>query len=126
MLKYLFLAGLMAIAVLPRQDAVADDCANANTQLELNTCADQEFEEADVELNRVYNRLKARPNDDVAAKLLTKAQRVWLAFRDAECAYATSKSVGGSIYPMLVVFCRTGLTRDRTADLREYLKAPGR
>ena len=125
MLNYFLLAGLLTAA--PFSSAVANDCSNANTQLELNMCADQEFKETDAELNRVYNRLRVRLNDDAAAKdLLTEAQRAWLAFRDAECAFSTSESAGGSIHPMLVASCRTGLTKDRVDALRDYLEGPGR
>ena len=56
-------------------------------------------------------------NDDKSRKLLQVAQRAWIAFRDAECAYTTAGSEGGSIHPMEVSQCLTDLTEQRTKQL---------
>lgn len=38
---------------------LADDCANANTQIEMNTCAAEQYKAADAKLNETYqNALK--------------------------------------------------------------------
>jgi hypothetical protein len=39
--------------------------------------------------------------DEATKKRLKEAQRAWIAFRDAECDFATSGSRDGSIYPMI-------------------------
>lgn len=52
---------------------LADDCANANTQIEMNTCAAEQYKAADAKLNETYqNALKrAAPTQ---RDLLKKAQ----------------------------------------------------
>ena len=71
---------------------------------------------ADAKLNQAYKDLVGR-NDAKTNKLLQTAQRAWIAFRDAECAYTTADSEGGSIHPMEVSQCLTGLTNDRIKQL---------
>lgn len=50
---------LTCAALLLSGQALADDCANANTQIEMNTCAAEQFKAADNKLNDTYqNALK--------------------------------------------------------------------
>jgi len=100
----------------------ADECADPNDQSTMTLCAGKEFATADKVLNQTWHEIIKRLADDAEAKaLITKAQKDWIAFRDAECAFQASDSIGGSIYPMLVTQCQTGLTNDRTAQLKTYL-----
>lgn len=112
-------------AVLLGAPARAQDCAGASTQLELDDCAAASFATVDAELNDTYREIIARLRDDPATKqLLVEAQHAWLVFRDGECAFATSATAGGSIYPMLATQCRTMLTETRVEQLRAYLDCP--
>lgn len=112
----------LIIALAPLSIAWAADCDHTTTQTNMNACADQAYKQSDAELNRVYKQITSRLKDDKAArKLLLTSQRDWLAFRDAECAFATSTSARGSIYPMLVAQCRDALTRKRVKQLESYL-----
>jgi uncharacterized protein YecT (DUF1311 family) len=108
--------------ILFSASAHSDPCADSETQAELNSCANRGFKQADQELNAVYLKLKTRYADDQGAvSALAAAQRTWIKFRDAECeldAYATK---GGSIQPMVRLFCLEGLTRFRTKQLFERL-----
>jgi len=102
--------------------ALADDCAEAGTQSELNHCAMQSFQTADAALNRAYLKIQGRLKKDPAAeRLLVTAQKAWLRFRDAECTFSASPSMDGSIYPMLIATCRAALTNARTQQLEAYL-----
>jgi uncharacterized protein YecT (DUF1311 family) len=120
-LALLALAALLPAPLLSAS-ALAQDCAKAADQMTLNQCADQSFRRADAELNRLYRqiegRLKGAPD---SAKALVSAQRAWIAFRDAECAFSASDVTGGSIYPMIYSGCVEGLTRKRIDDLKGYL-----
>lgn len=50
---------LTCAALLLSGRALADDCANANTQIEMNTCAAEQYKAADAKLNETYqNALK--------------------------------------------------------------------
>jgi uncharacterized protein YecT (DUF1311 family) len=53
---------------------------------------------------------------------LTKAQRAWIVYRDAECAFATSAVADGSAYPLVANGCLTDLTEARTQDLEAFLQ----
>jgi uncharacterized protein YecT (DUF1311 family) len=109
----------LLVPVLPVRAA---DCARAADQLTLNTCADASYRTADAELNRLYRQITGRLQGEAdTAKALVAAQRAWLAFRDAECTFATADVAGGSIYPMIYSGCLEGLTRKRIADLKAFL-----
>ncbi len=97
------------------------NCANPQTQLELNYCAGQSFQKRDRELNQVYQALLPRLSQSRRQRLVT-AQLNWIRFRDDECTFFGSYAEGGSMQPMLVAGCKDRLTQQRTADLRAYLQ----
>ena len=102
--------------------AFAEDCPDQSQQ-GLNRCANAAYQKADEALNGAYKTILRRLKDDAAtAKLLVAAQKAWIAFRDAECAFADSENAGGSIYPMVYAECLERLTEARTSALRLYLK----
>jgi uncharacterized protein YecT (DUF1311 family) len=102
--------------------AASPDCADPQSQMALDQCALQDFKAADANLGATYRqvmaRLKGNPDQ---AKLLVHAQRAWLAFRDADCAFQGSGVAGGSAYPMIVTQCRTLLTTQRTGEIKSWL-----
>ena len=114
------LAGAVGVAATPV--ARAAGCGTESTQGGANECAGQEFKAADAALNATYGRIVARLADETDARqLLTKAQRAWVAFRDAECKFSAAGAQGGSIYPMIASACQIDLTKARTESLRRYL-----
>jgi uncharacterized protein YecT (DUF1311 family) len=114
---------VLTLAILgPLGVSQAEDCTNAANQTALTICADQAFKKTDAELNAVYKQITARLKDNQdASKLLVTAQKSWVSFRDAECAFSTSSAAQGSIYPMLMAQCRDSLTRKRVVELKAYL-----
>ena len=68
------------------------DCSNGGEQ-EMVACVVAEYKAADLELNRLYKRVKAQisPEDQ---KSLISAQRVWIKHRDAQCALEMGPSDG--------------------------------
>ena len=121
-MRALWCAGV-AIATLAGGDAaMTRACTDQSSQSAMNQCAGAAYEKTDAELNAAYREIMARlASDQQARQRLTAAQRAWIAFRDAECAFATEGSAGGSIYPYLLTTCRDGLTGARLAQLRAYL-----
>jgi uncharacterized protein YecT (DUF1311 family) len=102
--------------------AYADDCPY-QTQSGLNRCAEDVYKKADEALNAAYKEITRRLKDDAeTARLLTAAQKAWIAFRDAECTFANAENAGGSIYPMVYAGCLSRLTKARTKELESYLK----
>lgn len=111
-------AGLFAAPAL----AFARDCADAATQSDMTACYGDAFKAADKALNATYARIGQRLRDDPdTKKLLVTAERAWVAFRDAECAFSASGAEGGTIFPMTVSICMTELTKARTAQLATFL-----
>jgi uncharacterized protein YecT (DUF1311 family) len=102
--------------------AFAAECPD-QTQSGLNACADAAYRKADAGLNGAYRDIMRRLKDDApTTKLLVTAQKAWIGYRDAECAFADSANAGGSIYPMAVSMCLEAMTKKRAAELGAYLK----
>lgn len=119
----LLLIGLLLAISSPASLARADDCVNTQDQATMNECADQSLRESDAELNSVYKQVEQRLKDNPdTIKLLVSAQRSWVAFRDAECTFSSSRVAGGSVYPMVYSTCLDRLTQSRTKELKAYLK----
>ncbi len=102
--------------------AMAQDCADPADQATMNACAEAAFEASDAELNSQYKKIVRLLADDPDAKAaLVDAQRAWITFRDADCAFAASGVAGGSAYPMIYANCLDGTTQQRIGDLDYYL-----
>lgn len=103
--------------------AHAQDCLPTDeTQMCLNVRAAEAYKVEDAKLNKAYQEIMSRLADSQENKaLLQAAQRAWIAFRDAECAFSTNNSKDGSIYPLLLWECRTELTKARMTQLGAYL-----
>jgi len=109
-------------ALVSASPARAADCADEPNQAAINDCAGRAYQQADDELNALYQEIKQRLGADAeTAKLLVAAQRAWVPFRDAECAFAASGVSGGTIYPTILAGCLERLTRARIADFKAYL-----
>jgi len=117
-MKRAFIAGA---ALLLSTSALADECGNASTQTEMNTCAAQQYQSADKTLNQTYQtaiKRAAAPQRD----LLKKAQQAWIALRDADCALIGSGTEGGSVQPMIVNQCLAEKTTEREAWLASMMQ----
>lgn len=121
----LLAAGVAAAEPVP-------DCENAMAQQHMNRCAYLAYERADAALNEQWKHtaaaMKARDAEwgdtfDERAGFfdtLLDAQRAWLTYRDRHCASEGYWARGGSLEPLLVSTCKTGLTEERTKQL-QYL-----
>jgi uncharacterized protein YecT (DUF1311 family) len=124
---------LVALALQASLDARAREfhCDDPQNQMEMNVCAQIDFERADAELNAVWRQVVAaariadreiqrgydqRPTSEAK---LREAQRAWIIFRDAHCTVqGYDEARGGSMEPMVYGACRAELTRQRIAQLR--------
>lgn len=102
--------------------AWAEDCSDLPTQMDMTLCAGRAYEAADAELNTLYGRIKTAlaASPEIRDRLVA-AQRAWVSFRDAECTFTAAGVEGGSIQPMIIAQCRTGLTESRIVDFKRYL-----
>jgi uncharacterized protein YecT (DUF1311 family) len=100
----------------------ADPCKTRANQLELTQCADRQSAKGDALLNQTHRKLLA-DLDEQHRGLLQKAQRAWVAFRDADCALDASAVLGGSLYPMQVAECRAAMADARIKELQALRKS---
>ncbi|GAB5375166.1 MAG: hypothetical protein AcusKO_16280 [Acuticoccus sp.] len=115
-------AALAALTLGLAATPAAAACGPDANQMELNECAGEALSAADATLNERYQAVIGRLSDDAdKTELLRKAQRAWIAFRDAECTFAASGVAGGSIYPLVDAECRTALTKARAETLDGFL-----
>lgn len=92
-------------------------CDNPQTQQAMNRCAQSSYAQADAELNRVYQAVKAEQSNS-GKQALIKAEVAWLSFRDLDCEFERSQFDGGSMAPMIYSGCLSDRTQTRTAELR--------
>jgi uncharacterized protein YecT (DUF1311 family) len=93
----------------------AAQCDDKQTTLDISQCLNAELKKADTELNRSHlQALKKLKTAD--AERLRKAQRAWVAYRDAHCnAEFELWDAGHVALPQ----CKLTLTKARTAEIEE-------
>jgi uncharacterized protein YecT (DUF1311 family) len=94
---------------------------HAQTQAAMNAQARAEFVQADAELNKTYEALLTKLPDTGSKQKLKESQRAWLAFRDAEAAFAADQTRGGSIAPTIRYETLAELTQQRIKQLKTRL-----
>ncbi|MGB3470915.1 MAG: lysozyme inhibitor LprI family protein [Erythrobacter sp.] len=115
------------------------NCDNPMRQQEMNWCAANDYAEADEALNAQWRKTSAKmkARDESVQKYLPEgdgrpgyfqslleAQCAWLTYRDAHCRVDGYTARGGSLEPLLVSTCKTGLTEARTAELWNLANNP--
>ena len=99
-------------------------CEERGSQAEASGCAHREYQAADAELNKVYNRLAAALDAEDKA-LLKASELAWIKYRDSTCEFESSQYKGGTMRPMIESFCLTRVTKARTAELKEQYELRG-
>jgi len=107
------------------------NCANPQTQTEMNICAGEALRAADGDLNADYKlardemrRIDKSLSNDMrgAEKALLNGQRAWIKYRDGACNAEGFVFRGGSIEPLIISTCKERLTRLRSEDLRKLFE----
>jgi uncharacterized protein YecT (DUF1311 family) len=99
-----------------------EDCNRATNQMDLNHCAQSNFESADKKLNEMYRAAMDAQDDDGAKDRLRESQRAWVARRDKECSDQVGpREDGGSIWPMDLATCLEQKTAGRIRELQKNL-----
>jgi uncharacterized protein YecT (DUF1311 family) len=115
--------GLSLAAALVASVSAAETCDSNKSQAELNHCYGAALKKPDAALNGLYKNILLRlKTDQAGTKPLTSAQKAWLAFRNAECAFSSSGAQGGGAYPMIHATCLDTLTAKRLEDFKACLK----
>lgn len=113
----------------------AEACADMGNlpQQPMNACAHWDYQQADGELNAVYEQvieyargyLSYQPEGEAARpsgeERIRRAQRAWVTLRDEHCEAWSYHMIGGTMEPFLFHSCRARLTRERTEELRRLM-----
>ena len=84
-------------------------------------CTDAEYKQQDKRLNVAYNNLKSKQSP-ARVKQLTELQKLWIKYRDANCAFYYDPD-GGSMARILSNDCMLTMTRDRAVEFEGMLKS---
>jgi uncharacterized protein YecT (DUF1311 family) len=95
---------------------------HGQTQAAMNAQARAEFVQADAELNKTYEALLTKLPDAGSNEKLKQSQRAWLAFRDAEAAFAADQVRSGSMAATIRYETTTELTQQRIKQLKSHLE----
>lgn len=100
---------------------------NDESTIGMKMCAGSDFNDADAQLNLEYKKivknLKQDPSDEYNKEILNrlvKAQKAWIAFRDAECDLQATEMLGGTGEGLVTLGCLQNLTQKRTAELKDF------
>lgn len=102
--------------------AASQQCQQApggDTTIGIVQCAMAEHAAWDEALNREYGETRAAfADDETAAASLLAAQRAWIAWRDAECAFQYDRYGGGSMRSIAAANCKMSMTAMRALELK--------
>jgi uncharacterized protein YecT (DUF1311 family) len=107
-----------ALSAKTQKERQIHPCEGNGSQAEATGCAHREFQAADAELNKSYNRLTGILDAEEKA-LLKEAELAWIKYRNSNCTFESSQYAGGTMRPMIEYFCMARVTRARTAELKE-------
>jgi uncharacterized protein YecT (DUF1311 family) len=119
MKQYVIRLALLIAALV----ALPTSHAKAQSQAEMNRQAAEDFHKADAELNSTYAALMTKLPDAESKRKLKESQRAWIAFRDAEAAFAADQFRGGSAAPVLRWTSMTKTTEERIKQLKTDFSA---
>ena len=103
-----------------------EDCDHEDCACQFAFYACEPFKQEDDKLNAAYRRLLDRARDDAAlVERIKKAQRAWVAFRDAQMEALTAGGGWGDASPWCEWSAKQWLTERRTQDLESMLEEPG-
>jgi uncharacterized protein YecT (DUF1311 family) len=119
-MKKVFAGAVLACTVI--KGAFAIDCTNAVTTVDMKECASADLQKADKALNATYKKLMAKLDDKLSKEKLKKAQKAWIAFRDANAEFSADEARGGTMERLIYMETVTYMTEQREKELARYLK----
>lgn len=97
------------------------NCSNPQSNVEYKECARLRYEAADRRLNDVYKQLVAKLNRKQRS-VLYQEQIKWIKSRDKNCESEVYDNRGGTGYQGFLNDCLERKTKQRTAELENYLR----
>lgn len=102
-------------------------CEGSSTP-QVEACLNSRLEESDAALDRYLAAARRRAGEEggrETVQRLDQAQRLWVAFRDAECGAMSERWRAGTIKGSMGLDCRIRLARFRTYTVwRDWLTYP--
>ena len=120
----IILSCLLTLSNSAKAQGKTEPCEKAEKSgvtVDLVECSLKKLAEADAELNKTYKQLIPKLNNKNWETKLRTAQQAWIKYRDANCAYESEYSGGGSAVTFEYNFCLANMTAARTKELREML-----
>ena len=112
----LAVSALAVIATLPARAEMFGPCGKKTSTLAVVECVQEKTNVADQRLNAAYKALQAQIDANQRQPLLT-AQRLWVQYRDANCAFYGTHD--GSIRQVQAAECLRSMTEDRARELEK-------
>ncbi len=98
------------------------NACDSGITLSMKICASYRWVKQDVRLNQIYKQSLDKARESGYEKSLVQAQRAWLAYRDAACAYEGEMGAGGGTAEGLYILsCKEDLTKERADRLEAAL-----
>jgi len=123
------LMGLFFLLPLTALAQTEDPCVTQRNTIEMNECAQKQFEQGDRQLNQAYQtllkKLSQKDEQDMhysaVKQYLVAAQRAWVTFRENDCKAMYTYNEGGTIRTIAYLGCMTSHAAERTKDLQEFI-----
>jgi uncharacterized protein YecT (DUF1311 family) len=120
---FLTLPWLAVMAVLPADAEMFGSgfqpCGDKTSSLAVVECVQAKINVADQRLNAAYKALQGQIDANQRQPLLA-AQRLWVQYRDANCAFYGVQD--GSIRQVQAAECLRSMTEDRARELEKAIK----
>ena len=98
------------------------DACDSGVTSTMKICASYNWMVQDVRMNKVYKQAIAKARVTGYEKSMVKAQRAWLAYRDATCALEGEMGAGGGTAEGLYVLsCKEEVTKQQAERLEATL-----
>lgn len=112
----MFLSVFVSVCSAQHMNEKDSPCANVAITTDLVQCLSKARDSSDAKLNTIYRRLeKALAASD--KELLTRSERLWIQYRDANCTAERALYDGGTgAYPAYLG-CLEAMTRERVKEL---------
>ena len=120
-MKFLSPVLLLSVTAPVYPQAQRDPC-KGDTTYEMKQCSGTKYKQADAELNKVYQQLMSKLDDEGHKASLKTAQLAWLKYRDTNCDFDGYLNRGGTIYSVVITECMTSMTTSRTRQLKDQIK----
>jgi uncharacterized protein YecT (DUF1311 family) len=123
--RWIFFAApvLAAMASLPAEAEMFGPgfrpCGEKTSTFAVVECVQAKTDAADQRLNAAYRALQAQI-DAAQRQPLLAAQRLWVEYRDANCAFYGAKD--GSVRQVQAAECLRSMTEDRARELEKAMK----